>query len=87
MYVYLGFYGQLQFLNRYERERERESENLRVHFWILKGLNAMHDRPQKQKTFLVDFLLNEVILISCLNTIWPNWLNFHFRTAFKLSKF
>ena len=57
-----------------ERERERETDrqtdrqreggrkNLRVHFWILKGLDAMHDRPQKQKTFLVDFLLNEVNL-------------------------
>ena len=45
------------------RERERERENLRVHFWILKSLDAMHDRSQKQKTFLIDVLLNEVILI------------------------
>ena len=61
IYVYLGFYDQLQFSER-ERERERERENLRVHFWILKSLDAMHDRSQKQKTFLVDVLLNEVIL-------------------------
>ena len=33
-----------------------------MHFWILKGLDAMHDRSQKQKTFLVDVLLNDVIL-------------------------
>ena len=57
IYVYLGFYDQLQFLDSF-----RERENLRVHFWIKKGLDAMHDRPQKQKTFLVNFLLNEVIL-------------------------
>ena len=45
-----------------ERQRERERESLRVHFLILKSLDAMHDRSQKQKTFLVDVLLNEVIL-------------------------
>ena len=33
-----------------------------MHFWILKSLDAKHDRSQKQKTFLVDVLLNEVIL-------------------------
>ena len=33
-----------------------------MHFWILKNLDAMHDRSQNQKTFLVDVLLNEVIL-------------------------
>ena len=59
IYVYLEFYDQLQFS---EREREREKENLCVHFWILKSLDAMHDKSQKQKTFLVDVLLNEVIL-------------------------
>ena len=52
-----------------ERDRERERENLRVHFWILKGLDAMHDRPQIQKTFLVDVLLNEVNLTFYLNTM------------------
>ena len=33
-----------------------------MHFWILKDLDAMHDKSQKQKTFLVDVLLNDVIL-------------------------
>ena len=57
IYVYLlGFTIRCSSYIDFERERK----HLRVHFWILKGLDAMHDRPQKQKTFLVDFLLNEV---------------------------
>ena len=58
-----------------------------MHFWLWKGQDAIHDRLQKQKTFLVEFLLNEVISTILSKYNGPSGSGFVFVPLFKLSKF